>query len=391
MYCGVSVTRFEADEVLFVSANPPATTPNKTRLSRTNFFIGTRIPRAQKPKRKRLENAAARLRGTHCGRLGGENQTSRAQCRVKSGTPVAKRDEEEMEGMEICCRAAAGNVQATNVSVKADSSFCVLARTGAAGAGAEPGEVGVTQQFTLPQSQHLHAERVPAFVGGWATRTACVPISRRLSKMADSLFMAQTIADNWGTRSFYLANPRLFLGLARLGFVELFEILLWVFVEILEAGLAAKLDFSALVFEDVGFAHLAEFLVGHDTLVERVRFGLFILLLFGEGGEWRGQIRNGQCQCGECFQFFHDVLSLTTTIKRLAGQNHSKILQPAGKLLAQLLPGAIKPHLHGLGRTIEHRGDFRVRLLLVFDEDEREGQFLREFGDGLAAGGWAAG
>ncbi len=59
------------------------------------------------------------LRGTHCGRSGGENQMSRAQCRVKSGTPVAVSDA-EAAGEKVCA-ATPGKVQASAAGAKIES------------------------------------------------------------------------------------------------------------------------------------------------------------------------------------------------------------------------------------------------------------------------------
>jgi hypothetical protein len=91
-------------------------------------------------------------------------------------------------------------------------------------------------------------------------------------------------------------------GLGSAGFLfslfHLLDVLGWFFVEILFAALATEFDFLALVFEDEGLAHFAEFLVGDGAGFESVRFGRF--LVGGKTGERRCQHRNCQCS-GDSF------------------------------------------------------------------------------------------
>jgi hypothetical protein len=72
--------------------------------------------------------------------------------------------------------------------------------------------------------------------------------------MARVIFTGQTVSRRGALSKPDFGIRRLFFGLL-FPLVELLEILRRVFLEILQAGLATELDLSALVLEDVGFAH----------------------------------------------------------------------------------------------------------------------------------------
>jgi len=110
---------------------------------------------------------------------------SRAQCRVKSGTPVVVNGEETVE--KNAHNSAPGNVQATVVVARKESWLALPARTGVAGAGRESGVDGVTQQHALAQSLQTHVACLPV-AGAWAATTACIHTSSKLNKMADTRF-----------------------------------------------------------------------------------------------------------------------------------------------------------------------------------------------------------
>lgn len=61
------------------------------------------------------------------------------------------------------------------------------------------------------------------------------------------------------------------------------------------------------------------------------------------------------------------------------------------EFLAQLLPRSIEPHLHRFRRTIQHCSDFRVGLLFVFCQHERDTQIFGQAGDSFPHGGGAFG
>jgi len=82
--------------------------------------------------------------------LRAKNQISRAQCRVKSGTPSAENGVPSKE--EICKDRVVDSVHAMTVVTKAEKSFCVLAETGATGSGSELG-VDDERQHDLPHAQ----------------------------------------------------------------------------------------------------------------------------------------------------------------------------------------------------------------------------------------------
>ena len=84
-----------------------------------------------------------------------------------------------------------------------------------------------------------------------------------------------------------------------------------ILVEILPAGLAAKLNFFAFVGENIRIAHFPELLVGNDACFERIGLliGFFIRLLRfrigGEGCERSGQERYRQQSGRDIFNSFH--------------------------------------------------------------------------------------
>lgn len=92
-----------------------------------------------------------------------ENQISRAQCRVKSGTASAESGAESEE--EICEGTVAGKVQATTVATRAEKSCDALAEAGATGRGCELGAEGETQQDLLHEQQPRAATAFAKFVG----------------------------------------------------------------------------------------------------------------------------------------------------------------------------------------------------------------------------------
>ncbi len=53
------------------------------------------------------------------------------------------------------------------------------------------------------------------------------------------------------------------------------------------------------------------------------------------------------------------------------------------KTTAQLLARVIEPHLNRLGRALQNLGDLPLGQLLVFGQEERLAQFLRQPGDGI--------
>jgi hypothetical protein len=74
----------------------------------------------------------------------------------------------------------------------------------------------------------------------------------------------------------------LFCGLFLFGFVEFLQIFCRVFFEVFLAIFATEMDFTPLVFEDIGIAHLAEFFVGDDAGLQRVGLlGFFVNLFSG--------------------------------------------------------------------------------------------------------------
>jgi hypothetical protein len=77
------------------------------------------------------------------------------------------------------------------------------------------------------------------------------------------------------------------LGGLLFGVVQFFQILIGIFVEILFAGFAAKLHFTAFMFENERLAHLAELLVRNDAGLERIGTLGFLIFLF-IGGQCRG-------------------------------------------------------------------------------------------------------
>jgi hypothetical protein len=132
--------------------------------------------------------------------------------------------------------------------------------TGAAGVGGEVGAELLTQHG-LSQAQRLQQDAESAWPPAFTGSTGGVTASNRLNKMANVAF----------NQSILLFG----LGLGLINFLDVFG---RVFLEIFQATFAAKLNFAALVLEDVGFAHLAQFLIGNNAFIERIRFGFLVLV-----------------------------------------------------------------------------------------------------------------
>ena len=111
-------------------------------------------------------------------------------------------------------------------------------------------------------------------------------------------------------------------GLLLLGFLDLFHVLGGIFLEILEAGLAAKLHFLAVVDKNMRVPHVTpESLVGHHASLERIRFGL-LFGLFIIGGECRkgSGKKGGEDEAGsECLECFHRLI--------VSGHNHYTLVE----------------------------------------------------------------
>ena len=84
----------------------------------------------------------------------GKNQISRAQCRVKSGTPADLRDPNAEAEANSTSRT--GKTQATPAVAENEIPFSKAARMGGAVTGVDVGEEdSETQQSVPPQSQHV--------------------------------------------------------------------------------------------------------------------------------------------------------------------------------------------------------------------------------------------
>jgi hypothetical protein len=95
---------------------------------------------------------------------------------------------------------------------------------------------------------------------------------------------------------------------------QFFQILCWIFIEILFAGFAAELDFLAFVRKNKRVTHVsAELLVRDYARLQRIRFSwlrfgaLFGLFIHGKScGGPEGKSSN-QCEGRQNFQSFHKV------------------------------------------------------------------------------------
>ena len=100
-------------------------------------------------------------------------------------------------------------------------------------------------------------------------------------------------------------------GLFLLGVHDLLHVFGGLFLEILEAGLAAKLHFLAVLDQHVRFTHVAaQNLIGNDARLERVRFGLlFGLFVIGrESGQRCGEENAEKEGGGDFLECFHTIL-----------------------------------------------------------------------------------
>ena len=125
------------------------------------------------------------LRGTHCGRLGGEDQISRAQSRRNTGTRAATSDEES--SAEEKSASSRGSIHAIEVVGENKLRFCETVWAGATGSGAWAGADFVTQQLVWLQAQQVHFAGAAALTGCAITNT-CTQNRSKLRTMADSFF-----------------------------------------------------------------------------------------------------------------------------------------------------------------------------------------------------------
>jgi hypothetical protein len=116
-----------------------------------------------------------------------QNQISRAQCRVKIGTPNAKNAGAAEAGRSRS--PAAGKVQAAVDTGEKETRFCVWTWIVAAVAGTGVDAVaGVTQHFALPQGQQAQAGPAARVCVPSGPATACIQINPRQDRMANSRF-----------------------------------------------------------------------------------------------------------------------------------------------------------------------------------------------------------
>ena len=127
-----------------------------------------------------------RLRGTHCGRSGGEDQIRRAQSRRKSGTRAAQHGARLSADEKSA--SPRGSVHEIEAVIENELRFCELVGAVAGDSGAGSVEDCVTQQLVFSQAQQVHFAGASALTDG-AIANACTQNRSRLRRMADSLFM----------------------------------------------------------------------------------------------------------------------------------------------------------------------------------------------------------
>ena len=104
------------------------------------------------------------LRGTHCGRSGGEGQIRRAQSRRKSGTRAAQHGARLSADEKSA--SPRGSVHEIEAVIENELRFCELVGAVAGGSGAGSVEDCVTQQLVFSQAQQVHFAGVLALPDG---------------------------------------------------------------------------------------------------------------------------------------------------------------------------------------------------------------------------------